>query len=103
MLFRSVVRWKRLDGTERERLVAVNVDPDEGRLERIGRERLDRTLAGVAFRYDSAASLQPDSGALAGVSLVHPLLYLLLAVLIAEQLLSHAASYHVAGRSKPSS
>ena len=98
-----VVRWKRLDGTERERLVAVNVDPDEGRLERIGRERLDRTLAGVAFRYDSAASLQPDSGALAGVSLVHPLLYLLLAVLIAEQLLSHAASYHVAGRSKPSS
>ena len=38
-----VVRWKRLDGTERERLVAVNVDPDEGRLERIGRERLDRT------------------------------------------------------------
>ncbi|MEI7781983.1 MAG: hypothetical protein WCJ18_08690 [Planctomycetota bacterium] len=87
-------RWKRLDGTERERVVAVNVAPDEGRLERIGRERLDRTLAGVPFRYEAAASLQPDSGALAGVSLVNPLLYLLLAVLLAEQLLSYSASYH---------
>jgi hypothetical protein len=97
------VRWKRLDGTERERIVAVNVDPDEGRLERIGRERLDRTLSGVSFRYDSAVALEPDSGSLAGVSLVHPLIYALLAVLIAEQLLSYSASYHVAGRSKASS
>lgn len=91
-------RWKRLDGTERERVVAVNVAPEEGRLERVGRERLETALAGVPFRYDAAASLQPDSGTLAGVSLVNPLLYLLLAVLVAEQLLSYSASYHPAAR-----
>jgi hypothetical protein len=33
------------------------------------------------------------------VSLVNPLLYLLLAVLVAEQLLSYSASYHQPGRS----
>jgi hypothetical protein len=91
-------RWKRLDGTEQERVVAVNVAPEEGRLERVGRERLETALAGVPFRYDDAASLQPDSGALAGVSLVNPLLYLLVAVLVAEQLLSYLASYHPASR-----
>lgn len=95
-----IARWKRLDGTERERIVAVNVAPDEGSLERIGRDRLDRTLAGVPFRYDAASSLQPDSGALAGVSLVHPLLYGLLAVLLAEQVLSYSASYHAASRTR---
>jgi hypothetical protein len=87
-------RWRRLDGTEQERLFAVNVDPVEGRLERAGREPLDRTLAGVAFRYDRAESLQPQAGSLAGVSLVRPLLHMLLAVLVAEQLLALWASYH---------
>jgi hypothetical protein len=91
-------RWKRLDGTEREQVVAVNVAAEEGRLERVGRERLETALAGVPFRYEVAASLQPDAGALAGVSLVNPLLYLLLAVLVAEQLLSYSASYHAASR-----
>jgi hypothetical protein len=88
-------RWKRLDGTERERAFAVNVTPSEGLLERIGRERLDRTLAGIPFRYDSAAALEPDSGSLAGVSLVHPLLYALLAILLLEQIVSYFASYHL--------
>jgi len=86
--------WKRLDGTEQDRAWAVNVAPDEGQLERIGRERLDRTLAGIPFRYDTASALEPDSGALAGVSLVHPLLYALLAILLLEQIVSASASYH---------
>jgi hypothetical protein len=30
---------------------------------------LDRTLAGIPFRYDTAAALDPGSGTLAGVSL----------------------------------
>ena len=89
-------RWRRLDGTEQERLFAVNVDASEGRLERVGRESLDRTLAGVPFRYERAESLQPQAGSLAGVSLVKPLLQLLLAVLVAEQLLAFRASYHAA-------
>jgi hypothetical protein len=93
-------RWRRLDGTERERIFAVNVAAEEGQLERIGRERLDRTLAGVAFKYDRAESLQPDTTTLAGVPLAKPLLYLLAAVLIIEQLVAFSASYHAAPRGK---
>ena len=91
-------RWRRSDGTERERIFAVNVDPDEGRLERVGRERLDRTLSGVAFKYERAESLRADAASLAGVSLVTPLLHALLAVLVVEQLVAYSASYHAAGR-----
>ena len=97
-------RWRRLDGTQREQIVAVNVDPDEGRLERIGREQLDQTLAGVTFQYDNAESLQPDANILAGVSLVTPLLHALLLVLLLEQLLAYFSSYHaaIARKSRPS-
>lgn len=87
--------WTRLDGTERSRAWAVNVNPDEGRLERIGKAGLDRELVGIPFRYDNASSLEPDSGALAGVSLLHPLLYALLAILLLEQVVSASASYHL--------
>ena len=94
-------RWRRLDGTEREKLFAVNVVAEEGQLERIGRERLDRALTGVAFKYDRAESLQPDTTTLAGVPLMKPLLHLLAAVLIIEQLVAFSASYHAAGRGRP--
>jgi hypothetical protein len=95
-----VARWRRLDGTERERIYAVNVAAEEGQLERIGRERLDRALTGVAFKYDQAESLQPDTSTMAGVPLARPLLYLLTAVLIIEQLVAFSASYHPASRRK---
>jgi len=91
-------RWQRADGTQRERLFAVNVAPDEGRLERIGRERLDRTLSGVPFTYENAAALQPDTQSLAGVSLVTPLLLGLLGLLLLEQLVAYSSSYHPAVR-----
>jgi hypothetical protein len=94
-------RWRRTDGTERERVFAVNVKPDEGQLERIGRERLDRVLAGIPFRYDRADSLQPDTTTLAGTPLTKPLLHLLAAILVIEQLVAFSASYHAAGRGKP--
>jgi len=93
-------RWRRLDGTERERISAVNVAAAEGQLERIGRERLDRTLAGVTFQYEAAESLQPDTTTHAGVPLIRPLLHLLAAVLIIEQLVAFYASYHTSARGK---
>lgn len=92
-------RWPRLDGTERMRSFAVNVDPDEGRLERVGRERLEQLLAGVPFIYESADAIQPQTNALAGVSLLQPLLIGLLMLLVFEQLLASSASYHPASRS----
>ena len=87
-------RWRRLDGTEAERMYAVNVAAEEGQLERIGRERLDRILTGVTLKYDRAESLQPDTTTLAGIPLVKPLLHLLAAVLVMEQLVAFSASYH---------
>jgi hypothetical protein len=88
-----VARWRRLDGSERERLFAVNVNPAEGSLERMGRDRLDRALVGIPFLYDGAESLQPEAGSLAGIPLLAPLLHALLIVLVLEQLLASAASY----------
>jgi hypothetical protein len=52
----------------------------------------------VDYRYDRAESLQPDTTSVAGVPLAKPLLLLLAAVLILEQLLSFSASYHSSGR-----
>jgi hypothetical protein len=89
-------RWRRVDGTERERVVAAQIDATEGRLERTGRERLGRQLAGVPFEYDAADDLDPSGGDLAGGSLARPLLLGLLVVLVLEQLVAFAASYHAA-------
>jgi len=88
-------RWRRSDGTEREKIVAVNVDPGEGALERVGRERLGRTLAGIPHRIDAADDLEPGSQALAGTSLVTPLIYGLLVLLLLEQAVAYSASYHM--------
>jgi hypothetical protein len=89
-----VARWRRVDGTERERVVAAQIDATEGRLERAGRERLGRQLAGVPFEYEAADELDPSGGDLAGASLARPLLLGLLVVLVLEQLVAFAASYH---------
>jgi hypothetical protein len=91
-------RWRRLDGTERERLFAVNVDPDEGHLARSGREGLEKTLAGVPFTYENAASIDPGARALAGVPLVTPLLKILLGILLLEQVVAWSTSYHPSTR-----
>ena len=88
-------RWKRVDGSEQERTVAVTIDPAEGRLERAGFERLARQLAGVPFKFEAADALDPG-GTLAGVPLARPLLLGLVAVLVLEQLVARAASYQTA-------
>jgi len=91
-------RWRSLDGRERERLVAASIDPAEGRLERFSREQLDRALVGIPFRYDRAESLEPDTDLLAGMPLAQPLLVTLLVILVAEQCVAFAASYHASPR-----
>jgi hypothetical protein len=95
-------RWRSLTGGERELVTAANVDPAEGRLERMGRERLERALAGIPFRYDEADAVGGENDRLAGVPLARPLLLALLAILVAEQAAAFAASYHaVPGRRRP--
>jgi hypothetical protein len=87
-------RWRGSDGTVQERLFAVNVNPDEGRLEPAGEETVRKALEGVAFdwlRADALASASPASQA---TSIVRPLLFVLAAVLVGEQLLALLAGYH---------
>jgi len=94
-------RHRRSDGVERERLFAVNVDPGEGRLARAGMKRLDDTLAGIPHTYENAASIEPAARTSAGASLVTPLLWILLGVLLLEQVVAYSASYHPVARSRP--
>lgn len=91
-------RWRRVDGTQRERLFAVNVDPAEGRLERLDRERLEQVLSGVPVRYDRAASLAAGIDGGAATSLAGPLLAAAILLLLAEQAVACAAGYHPAFR-----
>ena len=91
---RCEARWRSLDGSEKQKMFAINVNPSEGDLARMKSERLEEVLAGVSFSFESAENLQPEADALAGVSLLKPLLYALFIVLVAEQLLAYSASYH---------
>jgi hypothetical protein len=91
-------RWRRLDGSERQRSFAVNVDPGEGRLERAGVGRLEAALRGVPFRYDRAADVAATAGDFAGRPLALPLLIVVAALLLLEQLVAYAAGYHPVAR-----
>ncbi|MBL6829977.1 MAG: BatA domain-containing protein [Pirellulales bacterium] len=93
-------RWRQQDGVEQTRLMAINVDPAEGELETVGRDQLDRLLVGVPFTMERAESLQEDRESLAGTSLATPLLYLLVVLLLLEQLVSYSASYHPVSRKR---
>jgi len=96
-------RWRRIDGVERERLFAVNVVSDEGRLLRIDRAELARDLAGIPFRFEAAESPRAAGAAPEGTPLGGPLLCVVLGLLVAEQLLSRAAGYHAPqARRRPS-
>lgn len=93
-----VARWRGLDGTDRERAAAVNVDAGEGRLARIGRDRLAESLPGVGFTFEQAASFGSEPHTAAGTSLLRPLLFALAVVLVAEQVVALLAGYHPASR-----
>ena len=93
-------RWRQQDGVEQTRLMAINVDPAEGELETVGRDQLDRLLVGVPFTMERAESLQEDRESLAGTSLATQLLYLLVVLLLLEQLVSYSASYHPVSRKR---
>jgi hypothetical protein len=91
-------RWRQQDGVEQTRLLAINVDPAEGELATVAREQLERLLVGVPFTMERAESMQEDRESLAGTSLTTPLLYLLVILLLLEQLVSYSASYHPVAR-----
>jgi len=87
-------RLMRKDGKEEIRRWAVNVDPDEGDLRTLTYPELASRLEGVKHEYHLASSYQHASEQEAGYNLGTVLLYVLVLLLIAEQILSYAASYH---------
>ncbi len=87
-------RLVRRDGREEVRGFAVNVDPEEGDLRVLDYSELASRLDGVPHEYQLAATYQYAAGEESGHNLGTILLYLLVALLVAEQLLAYAASYH---------
>jgi hypothetical protein len=84
----------RTDGAAQTRHYALNVDPAEGDLATVNGEMLAARLEGIDYRYEQAARFQYSMEMLAGYNLGDSLLYLLLLLLIVEQVLAWSASYH---------
>jgi hypothetical protein len=75
---------------------AVNVPAGEGDLAIAQRTDLTRQLAGIDFQLHDAADMALDAQQLAGFQMSDALLAALIVILLAEQLLAYAASYHAA-------
>ncbi len=84
------------DNTESLLAFAYNVDPAEGDLAIVSEQQLAAELPDVAYEFHRAADLYFDSKELQGFNLSENILYLLVFLLIGEQLLAYSASYHPA-------
>jgi hypothetical protein len=62
--------------------------------------QLAARLPGLKYEYHLARDLTYDPQQVAGFNLGESLVYLLIALLIGEQLLAYAASYHPAKRQR---
>ncbi|NLX98185.1 MAG: hypothetical protein GXY83_18655 [Rhodopirellula sp.] len=88
----------RTDGAREDRFYAFNVDPAEGDLRTMDSSALAARLDGLHYRYDQAAGFQAATEELTGYDLAEPLLYLLVLLLVGEQMLAWSASYHPSPR-----
>jgi hypothetical protein len=76
---------------------AYNVVPTEGNLAVINEQEMSDRLADVVYEFHRAGELAV-AGSDAGQNLSETILYLLVALLIGEQLLAYSASYHPPAR-----
>lgn len=86
------------DGHEESRRYAYNVEADEGNLALESREQLAVRLPDVRYEYRPAPDFQVTAQELAGSNLSDWLLYLLVGILVGEQVLAYSASYHPRAR-----
>ena len=86
------------DGTQRVERFAYNVAPEEGDLKKLDGPQLARGLDGVSYVYHEADDINYDPRQLAGFNLGTSLLLALIAILLAEQALAYACSYHPSGK-----
>lgn len=84
----------RLDGSPETRHFALNVDPAEGDLATMTGERLAERLVGVPYHLEQADRFRYALDELAGYNLGDTILYLLILLLVGEQILAWSASYH---------
>ena len=82
------------DGGQESRLLAFNVPTGEGELQFVDQVELQRRLEGVDYVFSLARDMTTNGSELAGFQLGDTMLYMLLVVLVFEQLLAYQASYH---------
>jgi Aerotolerance regulator N-terminal len=73
---------------------ALNVDPREGDLHRLDATQLAERLRGIKYLYQQAQDVIYDGERLAGPNLGRFFMWLLVIVLLVEQVLAYSASYH---------
>jgi hypothetical protein len=84
----------RSDNSVETRRYAVNVDPNEGDLAALDAQQLAPRLPGVKYQFERAAAFQTTTAELAGYNLGEAILYMLVLLLLGEQILAWSASYH---------
>ncbi|HEY1786061.1 MAG TPA: hypothetical protein VGG30_10950, partial [Pirellulales bacterium] len=88
-------QWTQRSGGEvAARQFALNVDPREGNLQRLDSAGLADRLQGIKYLYQQAQDVAYDGERLAGPNLGRFFMWLLIIVLLAEQILAYSASYH---------
>lgn len=84
----------RKDGAEETRTWACNVEPEEGDLKTLDIPQLSARLEGIPCQMARASQFHYTPGERASGQLNDALLYLLIALLVGEQILAWSASYH---------
>ena len=93
-------RLTRNDNAAETRRYAFNVNSTEGNLAEIGQNLLADRLKGLKYEYEPASMFQSTTNELAGYDLSEMVLYLLIILLLSEQILAWSAGYHpIASRS----
>lgn len=92
------VRLARTDGAAETRRYAVNVDSAEGDLAALDARQLAARLEGVKYQYQQAAAFQSVLDEPPGYHLAEALLFGLVLLLLAEQMLAWSCSYHLSSR-----
>ena len=82
------------EGREETRRFAYNVMPDEGDLKTVDGPQLETRLGGVKYRFHRAADAFFGADDVQRAGLSRLILYVLIGLLIGEQLLAYALSYH---------
>ena len=93
----SGIYQAQLTGTDASQHVerfAFNVTPEEGDLHKIDAGQLAARLDGIRYEFHQAADIDYNPQQLAGFNLSESLLYCLIALLLGEQVLAYACSYH---------